>query len=86
MEPHNVVDEVSVSLHKSASQSTDTDHSRLHAASRSVDGNITPLISSNSCSHPTEYGDRPVWWMADLGQSYNITGVSIVQYPFNIGM
>ncbi|XP_035668854.1 fucolectin-like [Branchiostoma floridae] len=79
----------SVALGKPAFQSST--YADGGAASRAVDGNGSPYWASRSCTH-TKQEDNPTWWV-DLGQSYVVNSVLIVNRrdccserlnPFNI--
>ena len=45
-------------------------------ASNAVDGNDNPAYDGQSCTHTLD--DSTVWWVVDLGNTYKITGVSLV--------
>ena len=51
--------------------------------SQAVDGNASPIFSDGACSR-SGYGEYP-WWAVDLGQSYQISKITIVNYDSNDG-
>ena len=70
-----------VARRKMASQSG------LHSggtADKAVDGINNPVMSGGSCAHPDTSGlsgeerNQPAWWRVDLGASYDIYKVLIV--------
>ena len=50
--------------------------SDISHASNAVDGNDNPAYDGQSCTHTLD--DSTAWWVVDLGNSYKITGVSLV--------
>ena len=41
-----------------------------------MDGNDNPDFNGRSCTHTND--ESTVWWVVDLGDTYKITGVSLV--------
>lgn len=48
-----------------------------YTSDKAVDGHLSGLLRDSSCTH-TDIGPRPHWWFVDLGGSYSIDSVRIV--------
>ena len=62
-----------VAYGKNASQSGNN----KNVASRAIDGDIDPVLSNGKCAHPYRSDGNRAWWMVDLGDTYDITNVTL---------
>ena len=76
-----------VAVSKMASQSGS--HFSFSTAEKAVDGNTNTEMNEGNCAHPDTrelYGaesNEPAWWRVDLGASYDVYQVEVVNRNSN---
>ena len=80
---------VNVARDKTASQSGS--HFSHSTATKAVDGNTDSSMDAESCVHPDtrllsgDLYNKPAWWRVDLGASYDVYQIVVVNRNVNRG-
>ena len=48
-----------------------------NVASRAVDGYTDPVLTKGKCAHPFRSNGKRAWWMVDLGDTYDVTNITL---------